>query len=278
MKDGFDALILHLSKKQDLTRFTRCLLPACLLLLLVFLPGCASQQKALTLTVAAASSLQDALDEAGTHFSQENPLTHVQFLYGGSGSLMRQIEQGAPVDAFIPAAPGNLATLQQKGLLEPDSWRDLFSNTLVAVVPKGQPMVSPFEKADLPSIRTIALGDASTVPAGQYAAEVFEWLDLTEIIRERAVYGKDVRTVLSWVESGDADIGIVYGSDAKQSEKVDIAAVAPPGSHSRIVYPSGIMKESKAKAAASDFLRYLGSAEMSPFFEQYGFTRPAATP
>ena len=96
-------------------------------------------------------------------------------------------------------------------------------------------------------------------------------MGILEAVKAKAVYGSDVRQVLSWVESGDADCGVVYATDAAVSKKVKVAAKAPAGSHKPIVYPAAVLKESKHMDNAKDFLSFVSNEDNKKIFAKYGF-------
>ena len=110
------------------------------------------------------------------------------------------------------------------------------------------------------------------MPVGQYSEEVFTKLGILDAVKPKAVYAKNVKEVLTWVESGNADAGIVYSTDAKTSTKVKVVAEAPAGTHSPILYPVAVLKNSKNLDSAKDFIKYLSSSKCKTVFEKYGFT------
>lgn len=240
--------------------------------------GCGGRQDApapVSLTVSAAASLTDALDELINMYQEKNPAVKITPNYAGSGALQRQIEEGAPADLFISAAPRHMDALQNSGLLLEGTRVDLLGNFLVMITREGLQGVDGF--ADLPAdtVRKIALGEPDSVPAGRYAKETLTYQGLWDKLQPKYVFGKDVRQVLAWVEGGDADVGLVYLTDAKTAPAVTVAATAPKGSHAPILYPAAVLKDSPAAAAAKDFLAFLSGAEAGTVFERYGFTVPA---
>ena len=225
-----------------------------------------------TLTISAAASLQNAMEEIKTAYAKENPNVTITYNFGSSGLLQKQIEQGAEVDLFISAATSQMDALKDKDLILEDTRKNLLGNTLVLVITRDSSAVSGFNDLTSDKIKKIAIGEPGTVPAGQYAEEVFTKLNMLNALKPKIVYGKDVEEVLTWVESGNADAGVVYGTDAKASEKVKTAAIASEDSHSPIIYPSAVLKTSKNLNAAKDFINYLYSGKPKQIFEKYGFT------
>lgn len=226
------------------------------------------------LTVSAAASLKDALTEIETLYLAEKPNTKMTINFAGSGTLQQQIEQGANVDLFISAAAANMTALKDKGLLLDSTIKNLLGNKLVLIVPNdSKSSISSF--ADVvtdASIIKIALGEPKTVPAGSYAEQVFTYLNILDKVKEKTVYGQDVKQVLNWVETGNVDAGVVYSTDAKISTKVTIVATASEESHKAIVYPAAVVKATKSLTASKDFLNYLTTDKAKAVFEKYGFT------
>jgi molybdate transport system substrate-binding protein len=223
------------------------------------------------LTVSAAISLKDALDEISRLYSADHPAAAVHFNLGGSGTLQRQIEQGAPVDIFISASPKEMDSLQSQGLLLPATRKDLVKNSVVLIVPAGSTTVSDFRDLTKPAVKTVAIGEPQTVPAGKYAQEVLTHFGIYDQLKSKLVLAKDVRQVLTYIETGNADAGIVYATDAKISRKVTVVATAPGDSHSPVVYPAAVIKNSANPAAAEAFLEFLSGEKARAVFQKYGF-------
>lgn len=223
------------------------------------------------ITVSAAISLKDSLDEIGKMYEEKHPNVMVQLNYGGSGTLQRQIEQGAPVDVFFSAAEKPMAELQHKGLVESGSRRDVVRNELVLIAPVVSTTLHGFQDLALPEVKLIALGEPKTVPAGVYARQTIEHLGLLAAVEKKAVFAKDVREVLTYVETGNADAGIVYRTDAKMSTKVRVVAVAAGDSHDPIIYSAAILKGAKNPSGAALFLEFLVGPDSSAIFLKHGF-------
>jgi molybdate transport system substrate-binding protein len=224
------------------------------------------------LTVSAAISLKDALDEIKQAYVSANPGVSIAINYGASGTLQLQIEQGAPVDIFLSAAPKQMDALDAKGLLLPGSRRDILRNEVVLIVPKDSAAkISSFQDLTRPDIKKIALGEPAAVPAGQYAKQTLTTMGIYDAVNAKAVLAKDVRQVLTYVETGNVDAGIVYSTDALSSTKVKVVATAPPNSHDPVIYPGAVIKTSKSAQAAIAFLDSLRGPQASAIFQKYGF-------
>jgi molybdate transport system substrate-binding protein len=230
----------------------------------------------LELTVSAAISLKDALDEVKQIYTTEDPGTSIALNYGASGTLQLQIEQGAPVDVFLSAAPKQMDALEMKGLLLEGTRKDLLGNEVVLIVPKDSTLgISSFEVLSRANVKQVALGEPSTVPAGQYAKEVLTNLGIYDAVKSKAVLGKDVRQVLTYVETGNVDAGVVYQTDALSAAKVKIVAQAPANSHAPVIYPVAVIKSSKHPTAAKQFAEFLSSPKAASVFQKYGFSLPS---
>jgi molybdate transport system substrate-binding protein len=235
-------------------------------------------QQSDSITVSAAISLKDALDELGPIFQIQQHRqnggsgTAVTYNYGGSGTLARQIEQGAPVDVFFSAAEKQMDELAAQGLIVADTRHDLVGNALVLIAPAQAATPHSFQDLTNPAVKALALGETSTVPAGMYARQTLEHLGLFAALEKKVVYAKDVRAVLTYVETGNADAGLVYQTDANTSTKVRVVAAAPADSHDPILYPAAVLRDSKNKPAAHAFLEFLQGPDARAVFQKYGFT------
>ena len=150
---------------------------------------------------------------------------------------------------------------------------DLLLNELVLVVPKGYTEIGEFEDLAKEEVKLIAIGDPESVPAGKYAQEALTTLDLWEQLKSenKLMEGKDVRQVLAHVETDEVQAGLVYRTDALISDKVEIAAVAPEGSHDPVTYPVAVIKESAHPDEAKALMEFLAGDEAKEIFEKYGF-------
>jgi molybdate transport system substrate-binding protein len=229
------------------------------------------KEEPVELTISAAASLKDAMEEIKTAYAQEIPNVTIAYNFGSSGSLQQQIEHGAEVDVFVSAAEKQMDALKDKGLIIEDTRKDLLENKIVLIAPKDSSSVTAFKDLSSDKIKKIGLGEPKSVPVGQYAEEILTKLNLLDAVKSKVIYGNDVKQVLTWVESGDADAGIVYETDAKASDKVKVVAKAPEGSHKPVYYPAAVINGSKNTNAAKDFINYLYSSKAKPTFEKYGF-------
>jgi molybdate transport system substrate-binding protein len=215
--------------------------------------------------------MKDALDAIARLYESKSPGSSIHFNFGASGTLQRQIEQGAPVDVFISASPAEMNALESKNLIIRSSRRDLVRNSVVLITPRGGNRISSFQDLLLPAVRVIAIGNPQSVPAGKYAEEVLTHFGLYGRLKPKIVFANDVRQVLTYVATGNADAGIVYGTDARTSREVSVVAVAPDNSHDPVIYPVAVIAASKDTHAAKSFEGFLFSLDSTRVFEQYGF-------
>ncbi|SDY00119.1 molybdate transport system substrate-binding protein [Evansella caseinilytica] len=229
-----------------------------------------SVQGEVEIIVSAAASLTDALNEIKRSFEEEYQGISITYNFGSSGALQQQIIQGAPVNIFFSAAEDKFDELMEKGLIQKEDGVDLVGNDIVLVTPTDMEMIQSF--ADLPEqAQTLSIGTPESVPAGKYAKEMLENIGLWKEMEQQIVYAKDVRQVLTYVETGNVDAGIVYRTDALISSKVNIVATAEEGTHAQIIYPLGIIDESDNRNETRIFYEYLQSEKSLKILEEYGF-------
>ena len=229
--------------------------------------------RAAELTVFAAASLSDALEELAPIYAKASGDT-LRFNFGASGTLARQIKEGARADVFVSADTLRVDQLENGGLLLAGTRRTLLANTLVVVALADNPTLSSLADLTLPAIRRIALGHPATVPAGTYAQAHLGKIALWEPLQSKAVLLDNVRTVLAAVEAGNADAGFVYKTDALQSKKVRIAVEIPRAEGPSITYPAAIVKGSKSPEAAKNLILWLAAPEAQAVFAKHGFLPP----
>lgn len=224
------------------------------------------------LTVSAAASLKDSLEEILVLYKSEKPDVDITFNFGSSGSLQQQIEQGAPVDVYISASSKHMKALEQKSLIIPETKKILVKNKVVLIAPGNSANVTGFDSLTKDGIKRVALGEPESVPAGKYGKEILTSLKIWDKLQSKFVFAKDVRQVLSWVEYANADAGIVYLTDAKVSDKVKIVTTASEETHSPVVYPLAVLKGSREPKASKDFSEFLFSEKAKQVFTKNGFT------
>ena len=248
-------------------------------LLLVALGGCGAGSPAASgeeegggLTVSAAVSLREAFVEIGELYRARTGGS-VSFNFGASGSLQKQIEAGAPVDVFASAGARQMDELAARGLIDAETRRGFARNTLVLVVPEGS-QLNLTSLSDLagPAVRRVAVGNPKTVPAGQYTEQAFAGAGLGDRLQPKLVVAEDVRQVLDYVARGEVDAGVVYATDAREAAgRVRVAAVAEEGTHEPITYPAAVVRDSRRKQAAREFVELVAGAEGQAVLRRHGF-------
>lgn len=224
------------------------------------------------LLISAAASMTDVLTEMAELYKEVAPNVTLTYTFGSSGALQAQIEEGAPSDIFMSAAQKQMDTLEEGGYIIKDTRKTLLVNKVVLISPlDSESSVTSFEELVNPEVENIGIGDPTSVPVGQYSEEIFTNLDIWDEINAKTVYGSDVRTVLTWVEAGEVDFGLVYATDAASTDKIKVLTEAPEGSHKEVSYPVAVIKSSNNVDAAQAFLDYLSSEEAAEVFVKYGF-------
>ena len=236
-------------------------------------PEPSATQTPVTLTISAAASLTEVMGEIKTLYKVEKANVTINYNFASSGVLQKQIEQGADVDLFFSAGAKQMNVLKEKGLLIDVTNVKLVGNSIVLIVKSDSKLdISDFKGMTEEEIKKIALGEPKTVPVGQYSEEIFTTLSILDKVKAKAVYAKDVKEVLTWVETGNVDAGVVYGTDAKTSDKVKIVATAGDDLYKTpVVYPVAVIKASKNVDDTKEFLKFLSSDKAKEVFIKYGF-------
>jgi len=237
----------------------------------LFAGGAKESKTPVTLNVFAAASLTEALNEIGDLYKKSNPEVTLSFNFNSSGTLQTQIENGAEADLFLSAGQRQMNALAGT-YIDDDTRKDLLVNSVVLIVPQGSTKgISSFEDCLTPKVSLMALGN-SDVPVGQYSEEIFKFLKGWDIVLKKASLGSNVKEVLSQVETGSVDCGVVYSTDAATAKNVTVVAGAPEGSHQPVVYPAAVIKSSPNADAAKAFLDFLSLPQAVAVFDKIGFT------
>jgi len=254
------------------------------ILLLIFCISCSNEKQLSinessgkkteqSLVISAAISLTDALEDIKDIYEKEHDV-ELTFNFGGSGTLTQQIQQGAPVDLFISANEDWMDQLEEKDLLVNHTRTNITANRLVAIAnEKSSLQEQPIDELLTENIDKIAIGNPETVPAGKYAKQSLNHLNVWSDLNPDLIFAKDVRQVLTYVETGNADIGFVYESDALMSSQIKILTTIDQKTHDSITYPGAILTEANNFDEAEQFLKFLKSDTAQKIFEHYGFTK-----
>lgn len=223
------------------------------------------------LTISAAASLNNAFKEIATQYEAKYPDTKLLFNFAASGTLLQQIDKGAPVDIFASADQQTMDQAQQKQLISEPSRTDFINNTLVVIAPiNSQLTLTSLIDLNQATIKKIAVGNPAYVPAGNYTQQVLEASKQWQPLTDKFIYTQNVRQALDYVARGEVDAGFVYGSDAAiMQDKVKVAFQAPVTTP--IAYPIAIVAKSKQQQLAQDFIDYIMSDEAQHILVKYGF-------
>lgn len=267
-----------LTKGGNMKKILTLATAAVLAMSMMIMTGCGSSEEKDAaekpeVTVLAAASLTDALDEIIAEYEKDADCT-ITPSYAGSGDLVQQIEGGAPCDIFISASKANMDQLEEGDYIDKETRKDLLLNTLTLIATAEKKDDITMDTLTSDAAGTIAVGEPETVPAGKYATQVFDNMDITDQLEGKIVYAKDVRAVLNYVESGDADCGFVYRTDALLMDEASGAIIGDVDEslHDPIVYPAAILKDAPQAEAAADFYEFIQSDFAKEVFEKYGFT------
>jgi len=230
------------------------------------------------LTVSAAISMKEAVEQLGRRFAQARPGVIPRFNVGASGDLQKQIEAGAPVDLFVSAGERQMDVLDRQGLIRPGTRRNFARNVLTVVKPADSrlDLVNPVDLLD-GRVQRIVIGNPRTVPAGQYAEQSLRSLGLWERLQPKLILAENVRQALEYVARGEVDAGFVYRTDlALKASHVKEAFRPPDDTYGPILYPVAVMKESRHPVLASAFIDLLVSPEGEATLTRLGFQPPVA--
>jgi len=241
----------------------------------LFVEAQAQKTDTTTLTIFAAASLKNALDDAAAAYEKSTGNKTV-ISYAASSALAKQIEQAAPADIFISADLDWMDYVQKAKLIKDDTRFNLLGNRLVLIAPKASTVslkIGPdFPLAEALGDGRLAMANVKSVPAGKYGSAALEKLGVWKSVESKVAQADNVRAALALVAQGEAPLGIVYETDAAAEPKVKIVDAFPEDSHPPIIYPIAIVGATKNGDAAKAFIDYLKSSEAQPFFTKQGFT------
>ncbi len=229
-----------------------------------------------TVTIAAANSLRDAFRQILPLFEAHNKDINVRVIYGPSQTLSKQIEEGAPIDVFLPSQVEEIDQLEKKGLVIRGTRRVYAGTSLVLITGTELPApIASIQDLRTTLIRYIAIGDPKTSSVGKVAAEFLKYSKLDSQLKSQVVYGEHSRAVLDLVAKGEADLGIVYRTDAVASRKIRILDDAPEDSHQPVHYGVAAVWTAKNISGAGDFINFLGTPKVQALLQNHGFDRIA---
>lgn len=255
----------------------------------VLLVGCGSaaqtnssatqeEKKPVEVHLQAAASLHAAGDEIIAAYEQSHPNVKVIANYDASGTLAEQINNGAPADIFISANQAKMDDVEKAGHVKDKTRVNYLANDLVLIVPAGSDShITSLQDCATDAVKALAVGEPKAVPAGKYAQQAIEAAGLTEALQSKLILGKDVTQTLTYVQTKDAQAGIVYKTDALKSDemKAAVTIVATLQGHDPVIYPIAMIKQENQSAEAQDFYEFLKGSEAQQILQKYGF-EPAA--
>jgi molybdate transport system substrate-binding protein len=234
-------------------------------------PAAAAEESA-GITVFAAASLTNVLQDLGDEFTKQSSIA-VRFSFAASSALAKQIENGAPADVFLSADKEWMDYLQERNLIQGATRHDVLGNRLVLIAPLDSKLelkiAANFPLAAALGKGRLATGDPDSVPVGRYAKEALMRLGVWDAVADRIVRADSVRSALAFVDRGEAPLGIVYETDALIDKHVRLVDAFPSGSHAPIIYPVALTISAKADAAR--FVAYLRGPAGDVAFSHYGF-------
>ena len=227
-----------------------------------------------TLVVSAAASLSNAFKDINTQFEKANPGDTVDMTTGASGSLLQQIQQGAPADVFASADQATMDRAAKANLIDTASRTNFVTNSLVLIVPTAaNTKVDSIDALKDASVTRVAVGKTETVPVGRYTQKVLQASGDWDALSPKFIPGDNVRQVLDYVARNEVDAGFVYRTDAAlMADKVKVVATAK--TPTPITYPIAVIADSKQPALAAKYIKYLASDDARAVLERYGFGKP----
>jgi len=238
----------------------------------VFMPTCHARAAG-TILVCAAASMSDAFRDAGGRFESENPDIRVEYNFAASGSLMRQMELGAPVDVFVSADRRTMDKAVKKGLVAGQTVKQFASNSLVLVVPGGSATgLGGLRGLVSEKVRWVAVGNPLTVPAGSYARDALTAAGIWDALAQKLVLAENVRQVLDYVRRGEVDAGVVYATDAAAA-KGQVRVAATIETATPVSYSAAAAQGAPNRRDAERFVAYLAGEKAAVILGKYGFGR-----
>lgn len=224
------------------------------------------------LTVFAAASLTETLNEIAEQYKTVAPNVELVFNFDSSGTLKTQIEEGADCDLFLSAAQKQMNALEEENLINADTRVDLLENKVVLAVPEGNPAdIQSFEDIGTDKCKLVALGN-DDVPVGSYSVEILTNLGILDELESsnKITYGSNVKEVTTQVKEAAADCGIVYATDA-YSAGLETVDEATADECRQVIYPAALTASTAHAEEAQAFLDYLTTDDAAAIFESVGF-------
>ena len=227
--------------------------------------------QAAEMTVSAAASLTNAFNEIKGMFEKQHAGLQINVNYAASNPLLKQIQEGAPVDVFASADQATMDKAVAAKVVDTATRKDFALNDLVLIVPAGSK--KPAKLEDIKGLKRIAIGNPDSVPAGRYTKDSLTNAKLWEAVQPLLIMGNSVRQVLDYVARGEVDAGFVYRTDAKQlADKVDVVMIVE--GHDPVSYPIAVVNTGKDAKMGQEFINFVISPEGQAVLAKYGFSKP----
>ena len=234
--------------------------------------ACGKSNEVKEINISVAASLTDPINEIIQEYSSNKDNIKINVNSGGSGTLKKQISQGADVGVFFTADEKYIDQLIDEGLVNKEDKVNPITNELILIKSNSSDKKIESLSSLIDTDLKIALGDFNTVPVGQYSKESLEHEKIWDSIQDKIIYGNSVKAVKSYVERGEVDCGIIYKSDANTLENSTIVMELPDNIHEKIVYSIAPIKGYKYEDECKEIIEYINSNESKNIFKKYGFT------
>lgn len=223
--------------------------------------------------ISAAASLTDVAEDLKTEFNKEYPHITVNYNFGSSGKLSQQIKEGgAPVDIFMSASVKDMDFLAENDLIVEQSRFDFAGNEVVLIAHESSDIeIDSVEDIVNVDFNHFSFGDIEAMPLGRYGKQAFDALGLWEKVEDRLVFGSTVNQILTHVQQGNAEVGIVFATDAMRGENIKVIAKVDPSLHDEIIYPAAAINTSENLDAANAYLEFLKSEKGKSVLQSHGF-------
>lgn len=231
-----------------------------------------AQSPATTLTISSGAGLRDVMLNIQQAYSQQTPRVKINYNFAASGVLRQQIEQGAAIDVALLASQMDMDDLQSQNLLVNNTRKNLLRSNIALIVPRKSAGITKFQHLANNRVKRIAIGEPRSVPVGKFAQEVFAYFGLAQQVQPKLVYAKSALEIISYVASGNVDAGITHDTSVNQNPEVKIVAIAPTNSHTPVIYPVAVLKNSKNLAVAQAFVQFLSSQAARSIFQKAGYS------
>lgn len=246
------------------------IVPLVLVFFLLIVSGCTNTEH--KISISAEASLKGSLSKLATTYEAEHSDVTVSLNFGAAGKLAQNISKGISVDVFLSAGQKWMDKLAEQNIISADATSSFATNKLVLVANKNASFsIGSLEDLPTSGLEQISIGNPASVPAGHYAKQALEAIGIWDNVAKQFVYTKDVRQVLTHIESGDTDVGFVYASVLEQSDMVKKAIEIDESLYEPIILNAAVISSSEVKDQAKSFVEFLQSDQAQSILINYGF-------